>query len=199
MHLAPPEPTRRQSCAMWPGRGRHSENRLALWPGKSGLGGALEHEWPSMKARTSASSGRAAIEVGMQSRGPAARDSSIWVAPVGGGQAGTAGHGGGERRPHEQRRLCAGVLLGQGPQALQEAAIPAGSGTAARHTRTEGVRRAHRPCARCAWPSSRAAAGGGGVTHSCTSPCPTRELLAGVRGRAACRGGVASRHGHAIG
>ena len=66
----------------------------------------------------------------MQSRGPAARDSSIWVAPVGGGQAGTAGHGGGERRPHEQRRLCAGVLLGQGPQALQEAAIPRHGGRA---------------------------------------------------------------------
>src|SRR4029453_11492280 len=55
------------------------------------LGGQLQHERPSTKARTSASSGKVASAPGMHSRVPSARDSSIWSAPVGGGQEGAAG------------------------------------------------------------------------------------------------------------
>src|SRR5215510_4544007 len=55
------------------------------------LRGELQHERPSTKARTSASSAGGDMGVCMQSRVPSARDSSIWVTTAGGGPGGADG------------------------------------------------------------------------------------------------------------
>src|SRR6266853_5820764 len=55
------------------------------------LGGQLEHERPSTKARTTASSDRGDAGVWMHSRVPSGRDSSIWIPAGAGGQAGVEG------------------------------------------------------------------------------------------------------------
>jgi hypothetical protein len=81
-HLPTPSPEPSEALPKIDGLRRHQN---------ATLGGELEHERTSRKARTNGASAHVDSAPWMRSRVPSARDISLWMAPAGGGQEGAEG------------------------------------------------------------------------------------------------------------